>query len=258
MEERVQKAMFDYFRLEGQTAIVTGSGNGIGRAAAILLADLGAQVMVCDIEEDSALKVAGEIGKRGGTAIAAKCDVANLENIRATVAKTVDTFGTVDILVNNAGGFGGGKTFDKMTYEEWDRLIRINLTGTYMFTNEVVPYMVKKQHGKICMVSSGAALGYDFSDPHYAASKAGMIGLAKELSQELAKHHINVNALGTGLTDTRMAHLPGRSWEDETKGLPWYRVGTPEDQACAIVFLVSEAAEYITGQVLCPNGGAWM
>ena len=85
-----------------------------------------------------------------------------------------------------------------------------------------------------------------------------MIGLAKELSQELAKHRINVNALGTGLTDTRMAHLPGRSWEDETKGLPWHRVGTPEDQAAAIVFLVSEAAEYITGQVLCPNGGAWM
>ena len=167
-------------------------------------------------------------------------------------------FGTVDILVNNAAGFGGGKTFDKMTYEEWDRLIRINLTGAYMFTNEVLPYMVEKQHGKICMVSSGAALGYDFSDPHYAASKAGMIGLAKELSQELAKHRINVNVLGTGLTDTRMAHLPGRSWEDETKGLPWYRVGTPKDQASAIVFLVSEAAEYITGQVLCPNGGAWM
>ena len=181
-----------------------------------------------------------------------------LEEIKETIKKTVETFGNVDILVNNAAGFGGGKTFDVMTYEEWDRLIRINLTGAYMFTNEVLPYMVKKQHGKICMVSSGAALGYDFSDPHYAASKAGMIGLAKELSQELAKHRINVNVLGTGLTDTRMAHLPGRSWEDETKGLPWYRVGTPKDQASAIVFLVSEAAEYITGQVLCPNGGAWM
>ena len=127
-----------------------------------------------------------------------------------------------------------------------------------MFTTEVLPYMIRKQHGKICMVSSGAAFGYDFSDPHYAAAKAGLLGLAKELSQELAPHRINVNALGTGLTDTRMAHLPGRSWEDETKGLPWYRVGTPEDQAAAIVFLVSEAAEYITGQVLCPNGGAWM
>ena len=258
MKKQVQKAMFDYFRLEGQAAIVTGSGNGIGRATAIMLADLGTNVMVCDIEEDSAKKVEQEIIERGGKAISNRCDVTCLEDIRSTVYKTVETYGNIDILVNNAAGFGGGKTFDKMSYEEWDRLIRINLTGTYMFTNEVLPYMVKKQHGKICMVSSGAAMGYDFSDPHYAASKAGMIGLAKELSQELAKYRINVNALGTGLTDTRMAHLPGRSWEDETKGLPWYRVGKPEDQAAAIVFLVSEAAEYITGQVLCPNGGAWM
>lgn len=258
MTERVQKAMFDYFRLEGQTAIVTGSGNGIGRATAIMLADLGTNVMVCDIEEDSAQKVAKKIKERGGHAISNRCDVTKLDEIRDTIQKTVQAFGNVDILVNNAAGFGGGKTFDQMTYEEWDRLIRINLTGAYMFTNEVLPYMVKKCHGKICMVSSGAAMGYDFSDPHYAASKAGMIGLAKELSQELAKYRININALGTGLTDTRMAHLPGRSWEDETKGLPWYRVGTPEDQAAAIVFLVSEAAEYITGQVLCPNGGAWM
>lgn len=258
MEERVQRATYDYFRLEGQAAVVTGSGNGIGRATAIMLADLGARVMVCDIEKDSARKVADEIAARGGEAVWNKCDVTNLEEIRDTVRKTAEAFGSIDILVNNAAGFGGGKTFDQMTYEEWDRLIRINLTGTYMFTNEVLPFMIKKQHGKICMVSSGAALGYDFSDPHYAASKAGMIGLAKELSQELAKHRINVNVLGTGLTDTRMAHLPGRSWEDETKGLLWYRVGTPEDQASAIVFLVSEAAEYITGQVLCPNGGAWM
>ena len=258
MKECVKKAVFDYFRLEGQTAVVTGSGNGIGRATAIMLADLGANVTVCDIEEDSAFAVAEEITGRGGRCIAGRCDVTDLGEIRDTIDRTVREFGTIDILVNNAAGFGGGKTFDKMDYEEWDRLIRINLTGAYMFTNEVLPIMVEKQHGKICMVSSGAALGYDFSDPHYAASKAGLIGLAKELSQELAKHRINVNVLGTGLTDTRMAHLPGRSWEDETKGLPWYRVGTPEDQAAAIVFLVSEAAEYITGQVLCPNGGAWM
>ena len=258
MRESVQRAMFDYFGFEGQTAIVTGSGNGIGLANAFMLAYCGAFELVSSMEAESAKKVAEEITERGGAAVYNRCDVTKLEEIKETIKKTVDAFGNVDILVNNAAGFGGGKTFDVMTYEEWDRLIRINLTGAYMFTNEVLPYMVKKQHGKICMVSSGAALGYDFSDPHYAASKAGMIGLAKELSQELAKHRINVNVLGTGLTDTRMAHLPGRSWEDETKGLPWYRVGTPKDQASAIVFLVSEAAEYITGQVLCPNGGAWM
>ena len=133
MRESVQRAMFDYFGFEGQTAIVTGSGNGIGRATAIMLADLGANVMVCDIEGDSAKKVAEEITERGGAAVYNRCDVTKLEEIKETIKKTVDTFGNVDILVNNAAGFGGGKTFDVMTYEEWDRLIRINLTGAYMF-----------------------------------------------------------------------------------------------------------------------------
>ena len=149
----------DYLKITGRSAIVTGSGNGIGRATAIMLADLGANVMVCDIETDSAKKVEEEILGRGGKAVSNRCDVTKLEEIKETIRKTVEAFGTVDILVNNAAGFGGGKTFDKMTYEEWDRLIRINLTGAYMFTNEVLPYMVEKQHGKICMVSSGAALG---------------------------------------------------------------------------------------------------
>ena len=107
MTERVRKAMFDYFRLEGQTAIVTGSGNGIGRAAAIMLADLGTNVMVCDIEEESARTVAKEIEERGGHAVYSYCDVARLEDIRNTIRKTVEAFGNVDILVNNAAGFGG-------------------------------------------------------------------------------------------------------------------------------------------------------
>ena len=246
------------FDLTGNVAVVTGASVGLGRQFALALARQGADVAILARRKEKLAEVAKEVEALGVRCLPVGCDVTDVAQVQNAVQAVLDAFGTVDILVNNAAGFGGGKTFDVMTYEEWDRLIRINLTGAYMFTNEVLPYMVKKQHGKICMVSSGAALGYDFSDPHYAASKAGMIGLAKELSQELAKHRINVNVLGTGLTDTRMAHLPGRSWEDETKGLPWYRVGTPKDQASAIVFLVSEAAEYITGQVLCPNGGAWM
>ena len=245
--------------LSGKTAVVTGASRGIGRAIAEKLAAEGAFVVInYNGSKEAAETVLAGIRAAGGDGCVMQCNVSDFAACEAWMKEILALYGKIDILVNNAAGFGGGRTFDRMTYEEWDRLIRINLTGAYMFTNEVLPYMVKKQHGKICMVSSGAALGYDFSDPHYAASKAGMIGLAKELSQELAKHRINVNALGTGLTDTRMAHLPGRSWEDETKGLPWHRVGTPEDQAAAIVFLVSEAAEYITGQVLCPNGGAWM
>lgn len=258
MNERIMRATFDYFKLEGKTAIVTGSGNGIGKAAATMIANLGGNVVVCDIEKDSAKAVSEEINLSGGSSIYSVCDVTKLEDIRKTIQETIDRFGDIDILINNAAGCGGGITFDKMNYGEWERLIRLNLTSAYVFTNEVLPYMIKKQSGKICMVSSGAAFGYDFSDPHYAASKAGVMGLGKELAQELAKHRINVNVVAPGLTDTRMAHSPDRSWEDETKGLIWHRAGLPEDQAAAIVYLVSAAADYMTGQVLCPNGGAWM
>lgn len=258
MTEYRQNAMAAYFGLDGKSAIVTGAGNGIGRATAQMLAAFGARVTVCDIEAESATRVVEEIVAAGGQALAMPCDVTELGDIQAAVGQAAGTFGGVDILVNNAGGGGGGIPFDKITYPEWDRLIRLNLTSAWMFTNEVLPYMVKKQAGKIVMVSSGAAFGYDFSDPHYAATKAGMLGLAKELSRELAPHRINVNALGTGLTDTRMSHAPGRDWAEATKDLPWHRVGTPEDQAAAIVYLCSAAADYVTGQVLCPNGGAWM
>ncbi|MDP4109528.1 MAG: SDR family oxidoreductase [Bacillota bacterium] len=258
MTDRSAKAQYDYLKLEGKTAIVTGSTSGIGEATAIMFADLGANVTVCGRNEENVKKVTDNIISRGGKAIGVKCDVSKLEDIRNTIAKTVEAFGDIDILVNNAAAFGGGRRFDKMTYEEWDRVLKVNLTGSFMFTNEVLPYMTKKLSGKIVMVSSGAAFGYDFSDPHYAASKAGMIGLAKELSQELLKYRININAVGVGLTDTAAAHFADRSWEDETSLLGWWRVGLPEDQAATIVFLSSAAADYITGQVLCPNGGAWM
>ncbi|WP_213951468.1 MULTISPECIES: SDR family NAD(P)-dependent oxidoreductase [Tepidanaerobacter] len=256
MNERTTKAQFDYFGIEGKTAIVTGSGNGIGRATAIMLAKLGSNVTVCDIENESANNVTKEIINNGGRAIGIRCDVCQLEDIRNTIDKTIEEFGNVDILINNAAGFGGGKTIDDMTYEEWNRLIQLNLTSAYMFTMEVLPYMKAKMHGKIVMVSSGAGIVGDFSDPHYAASKAGMIGLGKELAHELAAYRINVNILGTGLTDTRMSR--SNLWNKKTQQVPWYRIGLPEDQAAAIAYMVSESADYLTGQVICPNGGAWM
>ncbi|WHH61248.1 SDR family NAD(P)-dependent oxidoreductase [Petroclostridium sp. X23] len=256
MRENTAKATLDFFQLEGQSAIVTGAGNGIGRSVALILAGLGAKVAVCDIEADSAVAVVREIEEKGGTAIACPCNVCLLEDVKKTVEATVNAFGTVDILVNNAGGGGGGKRLEDMTYPEWDRLIQLNLTSAYMFSMEVLPCMRKQKRGKICNVSSGAGIVGDFSDVHYAASKAGMLGMTKEMARELAKDHINVNALGTGLTDTRMSRR--RGLEQASKEILWPRVGTPEDQAYSIVFLVSEAAEYLTGQMICPNGGSWM
>ena len=250
-------AMNKYFGFEGRTAIVTGSGSGIGEGIATLFGDLGANVVLCGRRLDKVQVVAKQITDKGGKAIAVKCDIGVLDDVKNLVAKAIEAFGDIDILVNNAAAFGGGTTFDKMTYEEWDRVVHVNLTGTYYVTNECLPYMTRKKKGKILMISSGSALGDDFSDPHYAASKGGMIGLAYDLASELMDYRINVNALAVGPTDTEALHFEGRSMEDELRNLKWYRIGLPYDQAAAAAFLCSEAADYITGHVVCPCGGSW-
>lgn len=244
------------FRLDGHVAIVTGGGNGIGRGTAIKLAHQGACVAVCDIEKDSAERVAAEIVEEGGTAIGIFCDVCSVDSVRNAIQATAEKFGGVDILVNNAGGGGGGMLLDDVDYKEWDRLILLDLTSAYIFSKEVLPYMRKRGAGKIVNISSGAGITGDATDIHYATAKAGLIGLTKAMAQQVAKDRINVNALGVGPTDTRMSRK--RGLEEQLNDIIWYRVAQPEDQANAVAFLVSDEAEYITGQVLCPNGGAWM
>ena len=145
---------------------------------------------------------------------------------------------------------------DDVDYKEWDRLILLDLTSAYIFSKEVLPYMRKRGAGKIVNISSGAGITGDATDIHYATAKAGLIGLTKAMAQQVAKDRINVNALGVGPTDTRMSRK--RGLEEQLNDIIWYRVAQPEDQANAVAFLVSDEAEYITGQVLCPNGGAWM
>ena len=205
MTEKTWKATLDYFGLEGQVAIVTGAGNGIGEATATMLANLGAKVAVCDIEIARAERVAQNITNCGGTAIAVACDVGSQEQIERAVEEVAAQLGSIDILVNNAAGVGGGKTLDQVDLKEWDRLIHLNLTSAYMFSMAVLPYMKEKKHGKICNVRSGAGIIGDNTDVHYASAKAGLIGMTKEMATELMPFQINVNALGTGLTDTRMS-----------------------------------------------------
>lgn len=248
-------AMATYFGFRGKTAVISGAGSGIGEGIAILFGQLGANVVLCGRREDKIQSVTQRIVEEGGSAIAVRCDIGVLDDVRNLVMKTIEAFGDIDFLVNNAAAFGGTRTFDKMTYEEWDRVVHVNLTGTYYMTNECLPYMTRKKKGKIVMISSTSALGKDFADPHYAASKYGMLSLAYELASELMPYRINVNSLVVGSTQTEMLTYGGRTLEDELKGHRWHRIGTPYDQAAAAAFLCSEAADYITGHVICTSGG---
>lgn len=254
--KKIEQTMYDYFKLVGKTAIVTGAGNGIGKGISKVLASLGVNVTACDIERDSIAKTEAEIKEVGGSVLGLYCDVRNYVDIQHVIDQTVETFGTVDILVNNAAGCGGGVTMDDINEEEWMRLIDLNLNSVFRFTFSVLPIMRKKKSGKIVNISSGAGLVGDFSDPHYAAAKGGVVGFTKELAHEMAKENINVNSVAPGLVDTRMAHI--RSWEEEIADTLWGRAAQPEEIAYAVAFLASSASDFFTGQVISPNGGAWM
>ena len=254
MNQRIMENAVRFFGLEGKSAIVTGAGNGIGKAIAIMLASLGKKVMACDIEEESVKATAREICEDGYEAISCTCDITDIKQIKDTISKTVNQFDTVDILVNCGATMGGGKHLDEVNPKEWDRLITTNLTGVYNFCWEVIPIMREKQSGKIINISSGAGITGEDRDIHYSAAKAGVIGLTKSLALELGHEKINVNCVAPGFTKTRMAH----EWEFEPALKLFYKIGEPEDQAAAVAFLASDAANYFSGQVLCPNGGAWM
>lgn len=254
MNERIMENANRFFGLEGKSAIVTGAGNGIGKAIAKMLASLGAKVMTCDIEEDSVCATANEIVEEGYEAVSCKCDINVPAEIQNVVQKTVEAYGTVDILVNCGATMGGGKHISDVNPKEWKRLIDTNLTGVYNFCWEVIPIMREKQAGKIINISSGAGVTGEDCDIHYSAAKAGVIGLTKSLAQELGHEKINVNCVAPGFTRTRMAH----EWEFEPALKIFWKIGEPEDQAAAVVFLASEAANFFSGQVLSPNGGAYM
>ena len=254
MKKIISKNIYDFFGLEGKTAIITGAGNGIGKATAKMMAGLGANIVVCDIEKDSVEATANEIIADDGTAIGIYCDITNLDDIRKAVARTIEEFGTVDILVNCGATMGGGKCINQVDPDEFDRLINTNLTGVYNFIYVVLPIMRKKGYGKIINVSSGAGVVGGETDFHYCAAKGGVIAMSKGLARELGHEKINVNVVAPGLTNTRMAH----EWEFAPALERFYRIGEPEDMAAAITFLATEAASFFSGQVISPNGGEYM
>ena len=244
--------------LEGKVALITGGAQGIGKVTSLLLASKGADVAVSDINIGGALETAKEIEGLGRKGRAFEGDVSNPADAERIVAKTVEQLGGIDILVNNAG-ITRDKLLLRMTEEDWDAVLDVNLKGTFNCTKAAVKHMIKYKSGRIVNIASVVGEMGNAGQANYAASKAGIIGLTKAIAREYAQRGINVNAIAPGYVETPMTEaLPEKVKEDLRGQIPMARLGTPSDVANAVFFLVSDASSYITGQVLNVNGGIYM
>jgi 3-oxoacyl-[acyl-carrier protein] reductase len=242
--------------LSGKVALVTGASRGIGRAIAHVLAGAGAQVVLTS-RGDGAQGVADEIVQAGGAALAASADVTDGAAMAATVDHTLDAFGRLDILVNNAG-VTRDQLLLRMKREDWDAVLATNLTGTFTCTQAVLKTMVRQRSGRIISISSVVGQSGNPGQTNYAATKAGIIGFSKALAREVASRNITVNVVAPGLIDTDMTReISSDAQANWTANIPLGRLGTPDDVAAAVCFLASDAAGYITGQVLAVNGGMY-
>ncbi|UGQ15062.1 3-oxoacyl-ACP reductase FabG [Yinghuangia sp. ASG 101] len=244
-----------------RTAIVTGGGSGIGRAIAHRLASDGFAVAILDLNTESAERVAEEITKDGSEAVAfGGVDVSDRAKVDAAVAKVRDTLGPVLVLVNNAG-LTAFDPFLKIGDELWDRVMAVNLNGTFYCTQAVLPDMVAAKWGRIVNISSSSTHSGQPFMTHYVAAKSAVVGLTKALALEFGPKGVTVNTIPPGFVDTPMLRgseeqgLLGGSVDEHAKRTPVRRAGRPEDIANACAFLVSDEAGYITGQIIGVNGG---
>ena len=247
-----------HMRFEDQVAIVTGAGRGIGRAIALRLASEGARVACVSRTQQNAQNVADEINAPRLAAKAYAVDVADHAAVQKVGSQILNDFGRTDILVNNAGVRRDALAM-RMSVEDWDAVIGTNLRGAFSFTQAIVRAMTKQRTGRIINISSVIGLMGNAGQTNYAASKAGLIGFTKSLARELARRNITVNAVAPGFVTTDMT----AALSDEIKNtihakIPLGRTATPEEIANAVVFLASAEAGYITGQVLCVDGGIVM
>lgn len=238
--------------LNGKYAIVTGAAKGIGAAVAKRFMQEGAAgVAIFDYDEATAKKTAEAIG---GNVIVFKCDVSDSENVKDCVQKTLEAFGRIDILINNAG-ITQDAMFHKMTDEQWDRVLNINLNGTYNCTKYVVPGMRDQKYGKIVNISSSSAYG-NAGQANYSATKAGIIGFTKTLCKELAGRNITVNAIAPSNIATDMLNtIPDHIKAVAMMMSPIHRYGTVDELAATVLFLASDDSSYVNGVVLDVNGG---
>ncbi|MEJ7617243.1 MAG: SDR family NAD(P)-dependent oxidoreductase [Pyrinomonadaceae bacterium] len=244
--------------LRNRVAIITGGSRGIGRATALRFAEAGAQVVIGYLsKEDAAEEVARAVRAHGVEALAVRADMADLKQATTLVEAAVERFGRVDVMVANAGIWEGAPV-EELTEEVWDRVIDANLKGTWTACRAVVPVMKRERRGSIVVVSSTAGQRGEAFYSNYAASKGGQISLTKSLATELAPH-IRVNAVAPGWVDTELNDgvFHDRAYKEKvTDAVPLRRIATPDDVALSILFLASDWAQHITGEILNVNGGA--
>ena len=246
------------FRLDGRVALVTGGGQGLGEVFCTVFAAAGASVVVADIAEQNARSVAAALQGSGAQALPVAVDVSKREQVEAMVQQVIDTWGKIDILVNNAG-ITRDALLLRMDEQQWQSVIDINLTGVFLCTKYVVKHMAKARFGRIINISSVVGLTGNAGQANYSAAKAGILGLTKTVAKEMASRNITANALAPGYIATAMTEkLPEKAKEAFLANIPLGRAGEPMDVARAALFLASDAASYITGQVLNVDGGLVM
>jgi len=244
--------------LEGKVALVTGGARGIGREIVLCFAREGADIAICDVNLEEAEATAKEIQKTGRQCLAFKTDVTDSKDVQAAIDKILDKLGKLDILINNAGITRDGLVL-RMSEEDWDKVIAVNLKGCFVCTRLAAKVMLKQRFGKIVNLASIIGIMGNTGQANYAASKAGVIGLTKSVAKELASRGVCVNAIAPGFIKTEMtAKLSEDVQKRMLSVIPLGRFGEPKDVADLALFLSSESSSYITGQVIQIDGGMLM
>jgi len=244
--------------LSGKNALVTGCGRGIGRAVALALARVGADIVVNDIDQNAAAELAEEIRGLGRKALVCCGSVGSRPDVDGMFAAIKEEFGHLDILVNNAG-ITRDNMLTGMSDQEWEQVMEVNLTGVFYCMRAAAAMMKEQAYGRIVSLTSVTALTGNIGQANYAAAKAGVIGMTKTLARELARYQITVNAVAPGFIETPMtASIPDEIKQTIVRGIPLGRAGSPQDVANLVKFLAGDESAYITGQVISCNGGLYI
>ena len=258
MDVATTQSTFREDLLSGKTAIVTGASRGIGAAIAYRLCEAGANVVLCSRSAESVGQIADTLHSKGYTTLSMAADISRKADVERLIKKTIEQFSQIDILVNNAG-ITRDTLLMRLKDEDWDTVLQTNLTGTMYCTRGVLRPMIRQKSGRIINISSVVGLIGNAGQANYAAAKAGIIGLTKATAKEIGARGITVNAIAPGFITTDMtAQIPEKNQEQLLELIPLRVFGSPEDVAAAVCFLASDAARYITGQVLQIDGGMVM